>query len=79
MEMRCVEWLDSSGGSGWEELNDIRRYRPLRIFTVGFVLDEGDSHVTLLQSYDERSDGKPHGDHHITIPKFAIVKSRKVR
>ena len=76
MEVRIITWLDSLGGVSWEPLEDIRAYRPLEIHTAGFVIDESDEHVTILQSYDERANGKPHGDHVICIPKFAIREMR---
>lgn len=76
MEVRYVAWVDSLGSSGWEPMADARDARPMRIFTVGFVLDEGDDYVTILQSYDERKTGRPHCDNYICIPKVAITEMR---
>ena len=76
MEVRFVEWIDSMGGSNWTPLEDVRTTRPMHIYTAGFVADEDDDYVTILQSFDERKDGRPHGDNYICIPKFAIKSSR---
>ena len=81
MEVRYVEWVDSSGGSGWEPVNDVAAYRPFVISTVGFVISEDEDHVGVIQSYDERlpSMGKAHADHWIMIPKSAVRKMLTLR
>lgn len=79
MEIRYIEWRDSLGGHGWEPLEEVRKYRPMLCKTAGFVAHEDDNCVTIVQSYDERTEGRPYGDNVISIPKFAIVKSKTVR
>lgn len=78
MEVRYIEWIDSMGGSGWEPLEETRKLRPMKAMTVGFVVEEGDDFVTILQSFDERENGRHYGDNHICIPKFAITKSLRL-
>lgn len=79
MEIRHVTWVDSMGGHGWEPVEEVKKTIPMTIQTAGFVVDETETHVTILQSYDERTDGRPHGDNYISIPKFAITHSRTLR
>ncbi|MPZ70254.1 MAG: hypothetical protein GEU71_12110 [Actinobacteria bacterium] len=78
LEVRYVEWVDSCGSSGWEPLDEARKTRPLSIHTVGYVLGEDADYVTIIQSYDERQNGQPHGDHHISIPKVAVKTARTI-
>ena len=78
LEVRYVQWIDSMGAHGWELLEEIKTNRPLLIHTVGFVVDEGEDYVTILQSYDERASGKPQGDHAISIPRSAIQSQRRL-
>ena len=73
-----VEWDDSSscGSSGaWAHKRDAVIEKPIRCKTVGFILDETDTHITLIST----SDGENHVSGDMTIPKSAIRKRRVVR
>jgi hypothetical protein len=82
LEVRCVEWIDSAGGTRWMQLSEIVGNGPDRCFSVGYVLRETDDQLTLLQSlapHDDHQDYGQSGDNYIVIPKFAITKSRTLR
>ena len=74
--MRIIEWVDSTGGSGWMSFRDWEKEKPHRIQTVGWMLRENLTEVALLQSIDEEDREEPHGDHIIVIPRFAIYSER---
>lgn len=76
MEIRHIVWVDSMGMGGWEPLEKFRKLRPMEMQTVGWVIEEGEDFVTILQSYDERVEGEPQGDNAISIPRAAIRASR---
>lgn len=73
-EIRIVRWEDAcGGGDGWRPIEEMAGVRPSMITTVGFVLSESDTHVTLVQSMtDVDDDGDQRADHVIAIPKSAI-------
>ena len=78
-EIRLIEWLDSMGDHGWEPVErQVKELRPMHIYTAGFVLDEGEDYLTVVQSYDERASGQPHCDNVISIPKVAVLSSRTI-
>ena len=76
-----VEWIDSSGSSGWQLLEDAAAIEPDRCTSVGFVIAETTDRLTLLQSLTNRKGTKvkDHGDHVLTIPKSAIRKTVVLR
>ena len=75
-EVRIIEWVDSTGGGGWQSLRDWENEKPHRIQTVGWVLRENLSEVAIVQSIDELDRTEPFGDHLIVIPRFAIYSER---
>ena len=76
-EVRIIEWVDSTGGGGWASLASWMKDKPHRIQTVGWVLRENPTEVTIIQSIDEEDrDDEPFGDNAITIPRFAIYYER---
>ena len=72
-----VEWDDSSAISRgpWNHKNDAKVKKLIRCQTVGFVLDETNTHITLVST----SDGGNYVCGDMTIPKSAIRKRRVVR
>ena len=78
MEIRRVEWIDSTGRGSWTTLKELRAIRPDLIISIGFVLCEDEDYLTLVQSYsmrDETQNADDVGDNSICIPKFAISNS----
>ena len=73
-EVRLVEWIDSSGASGWQPIEDAALVEPDPCMSVGFVIGETPDHLTLLQSVTNRKSGKNHADHVLTIPKCSIIR-----
>lgn len=70
MRLVLVVWLDavSEDASGWKSLDLIRKQRPPRIESVGWVLCENDEFITLVSSKDnEDCDGD------VTIPSGMII------
>jgi len=72
-----VEWDDSSSwhSGPWCHKRDASIDKPVRCKTLGFILNETDTHITIVGSTD--GDNYISGD--MTIPKSSIRKRRVVR
>lgn len=72
-----VEWDDSSSWNRgpWVHQRDAKVERPTRCKTLGFILEETSTHITLVGT----SDGADYVSGDMTIPKSAIRKRRVVR
>lgn len=73
-----VKWIDSSGCSGWKSEADLKARRVSTIVSVGFVLQETDTVIALVQNVDkdEPGPGQKGEDYAcdlITIPRVAII------
>lgn len=75
MKPVIIEWLDSRGvTSSWEFKDDLDPLPPVRIQSIGFLVDDHKDYKTLVQNIsEEQIAGR------ITIPKGCIVKIKKVR
>ena len=65
-----IDWLDSCSHDGWHSAGDIA-YEPVKCVTVGYLVHETDTSVTLAQSVHD-------GDQRagvMTIPK-AVIQTR---
>lgn len=72
-EIRLVEWIDSSGMSGWNHRDEVDRHGIGACVSVGFVVREDETQVMLAASVDRVHDNV--GD--VTaIPRFAITAER---
>lgn len=76
-KVACVEWLDSSeyDDADWKSEEEVKELTPMRIKSVGIIVNEDDIYITLASSvnnYDLDCEAQFGGL--ITIPKFAIVK-----
>lgn len=71
--MRRVEvtWVDAiSSGTGWKAKEDVRKRKPAVCKSMGYVLADEASHITLIAS--ETDDGDCDGD--VTIPRGWVEK-----
>lgn len=73
----CIEWLDSSEyeDADWKSEDEVKELTPMRIKSVGMIVNEDDVYITLAASvnnYDIDCEAQFGGL--ITIPKFAILK-----
>ena len=75
--MEFVEWTDSAGETGWGRLS-AHRIEPMTCYSVGFLVDETDTHVALMQSANDDKGKKQHFHNLIVIPKVAITGRRMV-
>ena len=78
-EIRYIEWVDSSAGTGWHPNSSLEAEEPLKIATVGFVLKENGSHVVIVQSFDNQEGDSQHANNFLSVPKIAITKSKTLR
>lgn len=73
MEVRYIEWLDSCAQSFWSDEKLAKDLRPDHCSTVGFVVNETDEFVTVIQSFTNRDGEQDQAGHTLCIPKFAIT------
>lgn len=77
-ELCYIHWVDSFGcSSSWESLEDLEAPRPLDVYSVGWVVLESDTAVTLVPHIHggrESVGAVPSGCGDMTIPKLAIMK-----
>lgn len=73
-----VEWEDSCSHAGaWTGENELRKVRPARCHTVGWVVNETSKHMTLASSWGGVEGNRQYsGD--MTIPKSVIRKKRRL-
>ena len=70
-----VRWVDSQGGGGWRDVRDAPNWRPTEIVTVGFVLEDHEDFLVLVQSLaSPDADGDCQADGWLTIPRRAILE-----
>lgn len=70
-----IEWDDSCGAAdGWEFRGDMEPLLPARCISVGFVMAETETYLTIAPTVSE---GLVLG--RLTIPKVAIVRRRSIR
>lgn len=76
MKLVHVVWLDaiSDDKPGWKPRKKIRRQKPARIESVGWVEKEKKRYITLVSSIDKRD-----CDGDVTIPRGMILKMRKLK
>ncbi len=73
----CIEWIDSSEyeDADWKSEDEVKELTPMRIKSVGILVNEDDLYITLASSvnnYDLDCEAQFGGL--ITIPKVAILK-----
>ena len=76
-KVACVEWLDSSeyDDADWKSEEEVKELTPMRIKSVGIIVNEDDIYITLASSiinYD--LDCEAQFGSLISIPKCAILK-----
>jgi len=73
----CIEWLDSSEyeDADWKSEDEVKELTPMRIKSVGILVNEDDLYITLASSvnnYDLDCEAQYGGL--ISIPKCAVLK-----
>ena len=76
LPMAIVWWDDSFGGGGWID-KDEYECRLAMCVTAGFVISEGDDHISITSSLTQGNDGQYLGP--ITIPKSCITKRKDLK
>ena len=75
MKLVMVEWVDSAFCQGWMPKANAREHTYSKIVSVGILLCEDDSKITIMQSVSDKDDA---GDG-ITIPKCSITRKRYLK
>lgn len=68
-----VEWVDSSGCSGWRFMSESRGIDP--VLSIGWLIDDNDEYLTIT-AHVTTDRNQSHGA--LSIPKCAIRKRKTV-
>jgi len=71
MRLVTVKWIDALGGDGFIEKSDLEKQTPVSHNSVGYVVKETDSFITLTMSYNDDMDNLGAW---MLIPKIMVVK-----
>jgi len=71
MKLVTVKWIDALGADGFIEKADLEKEIPVIHNSVGYVVKETDSFITLTMSYNDDMDNLGAW---LLIPKVMIVK-----
>lgn len=78
-----IKWQDAHGRSGWVSPDDLDAWlehnRGREIRSVGYVIREDRTCVTLAQSYDHRESERRSADNLLEIPRGMIHQRRTLR
>ena len=75
MKLVLIDWVDSVGdGTRWRELDDIKKDKPVKIRSVGWILAETKESMTIVAHLSDS-----HGQGEMTIPSEAIKKITVLR
>lgn len=76
-----IEWVDSHSTSdgAWHSLDEARSSPNLNLHTVGYLIEDSKSYLTLVGSLSLVGDKVSQVSGDMTIPKCAIVKRRTLR
>lgn len=72
-----VTWVDSAHRSGWERLENRRKYQDVAVCrSVGFLLDRTKKQLRLVQSVDRELESAAEG---LSIPAKAVISVRRLK
>ena len=71
MKLVTVKWIDALGADGFIEKSDLEKEIPVIHNSVGYVVKETDSFITLTMSYNDDMDNLGAW---LLIPKVMVVK-----
>lgn len=73
MRVTRIEWLDANQlGDGWTQYEALDNHRLCTVETSGFIHEENDQFITIIQSHCENDDFM----NAIAIPKSCIVERK---
>jgi hypothetical protein len=76
MKLVAVTWLDAVGADGWVSLKDLEKEVPVIHNSVGYVVTNNKSHITITMSYNEE---KNNLGAWMVIPKQFVKKIKEIK
>lgn len=78
MKVVKVKWIDSTAGSGWESKEGFKM-EPAYVLTYGFLIDESDKYISIVQSYSPGNDtNEEQVLNNVTIPRCAVLSMETI-
>lgn len=71
-----VAWVDATGHSGWQTVDEAMQKRPVLMYTLGYIIDRNDKYLKLVRSVED--EGSDVGDV-FTIPNDWVRKITRLK
>lgn len=71
-----VQWVDTTGHSGWHSVDEAMQRKPVVMFTLGYIIERTNKYLKLVRSVED--EGTDVGDV-FTIPKDWIQKITRLK
>ena len=78
MNIELIEWIDSTGFTGWNKMEDVRGLKALHCRSIGYVLHENDEALYISGSLDGQEGTSLRVMDALAIPKVAITSRRVI-
>lgn len=71
-----VSWVDTTGHSGWQSVDEALNRAPVLMHTLGYLIDKNEKFIKLVRSVED--DGHDVGDV-FTIPRDWVQRMRRLK
>lgn len=71
-----VEWVDATGHSGWQSVDEALERKPVTMYTLGYVIEKTNKFLKLVRSVEDKGDDV--GDV-FTIPNDWVRKIKRLK
>jgi hypothetical protein len=69
-----IDWADAAGDDGWCSLDSARGYSPPLIQSVGFLIENNNDYLVIVQGISDETDIEEKCFGKFTIPKGMVKK-----
>jgi len=69
-----IKWLDTTASASWTSIKKVKKLTSTRVLSVGYVVCENETEITLAESITEDGDCG-----YNIIPKGAIIARREIK
>lgn len=71
-----VEWVDATGHSGWQSVDEALERKPVTMYTLGYIIERTDKFLKMVRSVEDKGDDV--GDV-FTIPNDWVRKVKRLK
>jgi len=74
LQILLIKWRDSGSLYGWQNQENINRFKPVEAYTGGILVEEAKDYIKLVQTYCEDGDKS----NAFVIPRGCILKKKVI-